>query len=147
LTAPSDSSSADTAAGFRYAFDCGLGWTEAGTASTATCATSDTGTLFVRAAIRDKDGGVTEYDATVQVVVTYESLCALVRSLTANVKVADALCAKLGAAASATARGNDTARRNELASFDMQLDAQTDKTISAQDAELLHRLSARLAEM
>jgi hypothetical protein len=29
----------------------------------------------------------------------------------------------------------------------MQLDAQTDKTISAQDAELLHRLSARLAEM
>jgi hypothetical protein len=79
LSSPSDPSSADTSAGFEYAFDCGdgTGYAAFGASSTRSCPTSAVGTRTVRGAIRDKDGGVTEYTATVQVVVTAQSLCNL----------------------------------------------------------------------
>jgi hypothetical protein len=67
LTSPSDPSSADTAAGFQYAFDCGSGsgYGAFGASDTATCATADDATRSVKGQIKDKDGGVSEYDATV----------------------------------------------------------------------------------
>ena len=43
-----------------------LGLRAFGTAPTATCPTSNVGPLSVGAMIRDKDGGLTEYRATVQ---------------------------------------------------------------------------------
>ena len=69
LTNPSDPSSADTTAGFTYAFDCGdgSGYGAFSAAHTATCPTSDDGTRNVKASIRDKDGGTTEYTGTVTV--------------------------------------------------------------------------------
>ena len=67
LTDPSDPSSADTAAGFTYAFDCGSGYGSFGGSSTATCSTNDNGSRSVKGKIRDKDGGETEYSATVAI--------------------------------------------------------------------------------
>src|SRR2546425_12442226 len=70
LTAASDPSSADTAAGFQYAFDCGdgSGYGALGSSNTSSCATSTTGTRTVRGKISDKDGGSTESTATVTVI-------------------------------------------------------------------------------
>ena len=69
LTSPSDPSSADTTAGFSYAFDCGdgSGYSTFSADATAACPTSDNGTLSVSAKIRDKDGGTTAYSDTVTV--------------------------------------------------------------------------------
>jgi hypothetical protein len=69
LTAPSDPSTADTTAGFEYAFDCGAGFGAFGATSSTTCTASTFGTdLEVAAQIRDKDGGTTTYTATVGIV-------------------------------------------------------------------------------
>jgi len=67
LTSPSDPSSADTSAGFTYAFDCGAGYGAYGTASSRSCPTTDNGTRAVKGKIEDKDGGVTEYTGSVTV--------------------------------------------------------------------------------
>jgi len=67
LTSPSDPSSADTSAGFTYAFDCGSGYGAYGTATGRSCPTTDNGTRAVKGKIKDKDGGVTEYTGSVTV--------------------------------------------------------------------------------
>ena len=140
LTSPHDDSAADTTAGFTYAFDCGSGYGAFGSASTASCPTSDVGTRSVGGKIRDKDGDSTEYRATVTVVVTFDSLCRLVQQVVTDPAVAQGLCDKLVAAS----RSNPTAKANQLQAFRNQVDAQTGKSISAADAELLKRLSTRL---
>jgi hypothetical protein len=75
--APSDPSPVDTAAGFHYAYDLngdgtydvGDGtYAGSGTASSVSLPTSDDGTIAVKGAIIDKDGGVTTH--TTDVVVT-----------------------------------------------------------------------------
>ena len=70
LSAPSDPSAADTAAGFEYAFDRGdgSGLGAYTTTATVTCPTSASGVRSVEGRIRDKDGGTTAYSATVEVV-------------------------------------------------------------------------------
>jgi hypothetical protein len=69
LTGASDPSSADTAAGFHYAFDCGggSGYGAFGTSNTDTCTTNDDGVRTVKGKIQDKDGGVSEYTTSVTV--------------------------------------------------------------------------------
>ncbi|HEX3255750.1 MAG TPA: Ig-like domain-containing protein [Gaiellaceae bacterium] len=69
FSSPSDPSTADTTAGFQYAFDCGdgSGYGAFGSSNSATCPTSDNGTRSVKGRVRDKDGGVTEYTASVTV--------------------------------------------------------------------------------
>src|SRR5207249_3263388 len=69
LTSPVDPSSVDTAAGFEYAFNCGdgSGYGVVRASGAVTCPTSDNGVRSVKAKIRDKDGGVTEYTDSVTV--------------------------------------------------------------------------------
>lgn len=67
LIAPADPSTADVAAGFSYAFDCGGGYGPFAPSPGALCPTVDDEQRTVRAQIRDKDGGVTEYTALVDV--------------------------------------------------------------------------------
>ena len=130
LSAPSDPSAADTAAGFTYAFDCGAGYGPWSTSPTATCETTDVGPLAVRGAIRDKDGGVTEYTATVAVSVTVDSLCRTVEGWAKNAGEANSLCVKL--------------QHGQIEAFDNEVDAQTGKSFSTDQAALLKRLAAGL---
>jgi choice-of-anchor A domain-containing protein len=68
LTGVADVSSADTAAGFTYAFDCGSGFASYSGASAILCpAPGVLGPRTVRGKIRDKDNGEQVYSATVQV--------------------------------------------------------------------------------
>ncbi|MFN2625842.1 MAG: PKD domain-containing protein, partial [Mycobacteriales bacterium] len=67
LTDPVDPSTSDTTAGFTYAFDCGAGFGAFSASSTAECPTTDNESRTVRAEIRDKDGGTTDYQRTVTV--------------------------------------------------------------------------------
>ncbi|MDF1504436.1 putative Ig domain-containing protein [Roseisolibacter sp. H3M3-2] len=55
--------------GLTYSFDCGngIGYAAAGGASTASCPTTDNGSRTVKGKVIDKDGGVTEYTATVTI--------------------------------------------------------------------------------
>jgi PKD repeat protein len=67
LTNAFDPSPADMAAGFTYRFDCGEGYGAWGTANSASCSTVERGGRTVHGEIRDKDGGSTEYSASVAV--------------------------------------------------------------------------------
>ncbi len=69
LTSPSDPSSADTAAGFTYAFDPGdgSGYLPFSQSNSISFPTNDNGTRTVKGKIRDRDGGVTEYVGSVTV--------------------------------------------------------------------------------
>ncbi len=69
LTSPKDPSSADTAAGFKYAFNCGngSGFNAFASANSRSCATTDNGVRSVNGKIRDKDLGATPYTGTVTV--------------------------------------------------------------------------------
>lgn len=68
LTNVSDLSPVDTQAGFTYAFDCGAGYGEFSADHAASCATPDNTIRTVKGKVQDKDGGVSEYTAQVQVV-------------------------------------------------------------------------------
>jgi PKD repeat protein len=65
LSNSTDPSSADVAQGFRYAFDCGTGFAGLTTTPRFTCSVPDNGTLTVRGRILDKNGGATDYTASV----------------------------------------------------------------------------------
>src|SRR5213078_2962955 len=69
LSAVTDPSSADTTAGFQYAFDCGdgSGYGAFGGTNSASCATTDNGVRSVKGKVKDKDGGTTEYTGSVTV--------------------------------------------------------------------------------
>ena len=91
--------------------------------------------------VRDKDGGIREYTATVNVTVTFDSLCALVRSYARRQSDADALCAKLADAATGD-------KENKLNAFRNMVDAKTGlepgKSFTAEQGALLKLLSRRL---
>ncbi len=67
LTGATDVSSADVAAGFTYAFDCGSGYGAFGASASTTCPTTDDGSRSVGGKVKDKDGGVSTYSATVTI--------------------------------------------------------------------------------
>ena len=147
LTGASDPSAADMDAGLEYAFDCGdgAGYGAFGPASSRSCPTSSVGTRSVGAKIRDKDGSASEYPATVQVVVTFQSLCNLVRTYSSDAQVADVLCARLDLASRAP---RETARDGHIGAFRSEVDAKTGtepgKAFTAEQATILKELSTSL---
>jgi predicted extracellular nuclease len=76
--------------------------------------------------------------------VTSGGLCALVESVVENVDVAEALCAKLQAAAASEARGNAHAKAGQIGAFINQVNAQRGKSISDADATRLIDLAEML---
>ncbi len=54
-------------AGLTFAFDCGSGYGPPGAAATTSCPTTDNGDAEAKGKVIDKDGGETEYRATVSV--------------------------------------------------------------------------------
>jgi hypothetical protein len=123
-----------------FAFDCGSGYGAFGAATSVSCPTSAVGALEVGVKVSDDDGGVTEYRATVQVLVTYDSLRALVAQLVDKPGVADALLAKLDAAQAAAAGGDENAEQGILEAFVNQVEAQAGKAMTEEEAALLIRL-------
>jgi hypothetical protein len=112
-----------------------------GSSSSGSCPTTDVGTRSVRGKIQDKDEGATTYSGTVQVVVTFDSLCALTRSYARRAADADALCEKLAQAAAGD-------KETWLRAFRNQVDAKTGsgpgKSFTAAQGALLKQLSTRL---
>jgi PKD domain len=141
LSAPGDPSTADTDAGFTYAFDCGDGYGWFGTDSSRLCPATDVGTLSVGAEIRDKDGDITQYRASVDVTVTFDGLCDLVRAYSTDPKLANGLCNKLDDAANAPTA---TAKAGALGAFRNMVDAKVGKGLTAAQAAELKLLSTRL---
>jgi fructoselysine-6-P-deglycase FrlB-like protein len=141
LTNPTDPSAADTTAGFTYAFDCGdgAGYAPFGTSNSQSCTALDVGPVTVRGKIRDQDNSEREYTATVQVTVTYASLCALVRSYTSDQALADQLCQRLEQARTAP---NANAKASHLKRFRDTVDKSG--AFTPTQAETLKRLSTRL---
>jgi predicted extracellular nuclease len=141
LTGASDPSAADTAAGFEYAFNCGSGYGAFDAAASATCVTTTLGARSVAAKIRDKDGDVNEYTATVNIIVTFASLCDLVASYSTDSSVTDQLCHKLQQAAAAPTA---TARAGLLGAFRNDVDAKVGKGLTQAQADVLKELSKSL---
>ena len=139
LTNATDAAPADRP-GLTYAFDCGSGYGTFSSAATASCPTDSVGTRNVGGKVRDDDGGVTEYRATVAVIVTFDSLCNLVRAYVDNQDVADSLCEKLAAAKAKAARTGVT----DLKAFINQVEAQSGKSMTATEAATLIRLARSL---
>ena len=83
--------------GLSYAFDSAAA-RAVSSASTASCPTDAVGPRTVGEKVPDDDGDFTENHATAAVVVTFDSLCALVRVYVDVQSVADSLCEKLDAA-------------------------------------------------
>ena len=77
VSALSDASSADLAAGFGIAFDCGSGFVAAASLTSATCSTDNNGVRTVRVRISDKDGGATEYSHDVTILNVAPTIAAL----------------------------------------------------------------------
>ena len=51
----------------QFAFDCGAGYGAFGASNTATCPTTDDGTIAVKGQVKDKDGAAREYSANATV--------------------------------------------------------------------------------
>jgi predicted extracellular nuclease len=141
LTNPTDPAPADT---FEYAFACGPDYGAFGAASSATCTATATGPLTVRGKIMDDDGGVTEYTAVVTVGVTFDSLCDLTRLYVTKTDVENALCEKLDTAEAAATSGDAKAKANALNAYVKQIKAQTGKSLTAAQAQILIALARQL---
>ena len=76
--------------------------------------------------------------------VTEASLCSLVESMVENPGIANALCAKLDAAAASEAHGNANAKAGQIGAFINQVNAQRGKAISDADATRLIELAEAL---
>jgi hypothetical protein len=113
LTGPHDPSATDATAGFLYAFDCGdrSGYGTFGSAPSTSCRTLALGTRTVRGAIRDKDGGITEYTTSVSVGVTFDAVCAIAEQLASTPKAAEKVC---NALAKAEREAAESHRRQEV---------------------------------
>jgi hypothetical protein len=73
-----------------------------------------------------------------------KTLCALTKSLVTKEGIAKSLCAKLDAAAASGARGDTTARADQLNAYRNEVEAQREKAISDTNATALIELAVLL---
>jgi hypothetical protein len=99
------------------------------------------GTHSFSASAEDVAGNTARASGSFQVVVAEGSLCAVVRGTVTQAGIANALCAKLDAAANAR---NANARRGQIGAFIAQVRAQTGKSIAPADAAALIALAEAL---
>jgi hypothetical protein len=147
LTSPHDPSSADTTAGFTYAFDCGdgTGYNAFGSAASRACpAPTAAGTRTVRGQISDRDGGVTAYSRTVTVGVTYDAICKLARSYSSKKLVADLVCAELAIAEAADKRGQTHAADAAVKLAEATVKAESGRAFTRAEADTLIALMEHL---
>ena len=149
FTGQTDPSTADTTAGFAYAFDCGSGYGAFGSSASATCSAPTAGTRSVGGQIRDKDGGVTEYRDTVVITAVppttspYDEVCALAKAYSSKASVAKLVCAALQAAETADAHGNELVKTLALVVADVTVKLETGKAFTKAEArELRTRIKA-----
>jgi hypothetical protein len=148
FTNPADPSAADTAAGFTYAFDCGdgTGYGAFGSAASTTCLTAVPGTITVRGAIKDRDGGTTEYTAPVKVGVTFAGVCEVVKQFASTPKVAKKICDLLANAETDAARGRRLQELADLAAAGATVVAETAQhNFTPKEGSDLLKLIAKLA--
>lgn len=89
----------------------------------------------------DNAGNVGHGSTSFTVTVDPDSLCTLTQRWGTNPSIASALCAKLGAARASIARGDTTSANGQLDAYRHQLSAQSGKSIPADQAAVLSRLS------
>ena len=147
FTGQTDPSSADTTAGFEYAFDCGSGYGAFARRTSASCSAPTAGTRSVGGQIRDKDGGVTEYRDTVTITggttSPYDEVCALAKAYSSKASVAKRVCAALEAAEQAHAAGCPTIEHLSLAVAELIVRLESGKAFTKAEArELILRIRA-----
>ena len=98
------------------------------------------GTNTYAAVATDKAGNQTSTQVTFTVAVTFQAMRNLVDRFVSSAGVANALDAKLDRAESAATAGDSKGKACALSSFANQLDAQSGKAISADNAAVLERL-------
>ncbi|QKJ18603.1 Calx-beta domain-containing protein [Microbacterium hominis] len=99
------------------------------------------GTTNVSATATDEAGNMGAGSTSFTVRGSLGDLCALVRQWVTQPGVANSLCVKLAASDRAFARGEVTAGNNTLAAFIAEVDAQTEKEIADDKADILISLA------
>ena len=132
FSSPFDPGVADTAAGFRYSYECTNNGTFELADSSLTsyaCAYPVAGTFTALGRIADKDGGITDYTVSVKVLTPQEGIAGLidqVRALvpgTLNDGQGNALIAKLDGALKQLEKSNTKTAINELQALINQVNA------------------------
>jgi hypothetical protein len=102
------------------------------------------GSNVYSATATDRAGNVGSGSTTFTVQVTPASLCALTRRFSASAGVADSLCAQLDVVAAASARGNTGAKAGALNAYVAEVQAQSGKALTSDQAATLIRLARAL---
>lgn len=98
----------------------------------------------VSASATDEAGNEGSGSASFTVTVDSQSLCTLTKRWVSNAGIASSLCAKLSAAQASMQRGDANSKNRQLGAYRNQLSAQSGKSISADKAAILAKLSEAL---
>jgi hypothetical protein len=96
------------------------------------------------ASATDKAGNEGSGSTAFTVAVSYDSLCKLTRQFVKQDGLAKSFCAKLDAAKASAARGDDNSKAGQIDAFVNQLQAQSGKVLTAEQAAILTQLAQAL---
>ena len=98
----------------------------------------------ISASATDKAGNKAEVEHTFTVTVDFDSLSRLTENFVTNEGIAHALTTKLSSAKQSADKGNQNATEGKLKAYTNQLSAQSGKSITKENAELLNKLVEEL---
>ncbi|HWI51793.1 MAG TPA: GON domain-containing protein [Symbiobacteriaceae bacterium] len=96
------------------------------------------------ASATDEAGNVGNGTAAFTVTVSYDNLCSLTRQFVSQDGVAKSLCAKLDGAKASSERGNAKSKAGQMSAFISELQAQSGKALTPEQAAILTRLAQAL---